>query len=322
MHTIENLLKDGQEKLFERVVYVEEKQVGILRPSVLWGRDDEGRLYVSGPSGIVRCETEDRDSAWSALVESSAILFGEPSEIPEVLHYLNSPRSSRTAASIISTSRNCDDFLATIAEIHSAKILIVGCGGIGSMVAINLAGAGIRHLHIVDGDHIEESNLNRQFLWSKEDVGLLKVNVLQREINRRYGETLISATCARLSQESLSASGVKYNVVIVTADEPLGLAEEIHRKSDAIVISSGYVHQYAQIQIKRTEKCPESVIKEVCWERNSYFVGPSFGPTNTELAGVISGLAIQALHNKEIPTSSATWDTSSFPRNITSKIVR
>ena len=57
------------------------------------------------------------------------------------------------------------------ARLAAARVVIVGCGGLGSPVAAYLAGAGVGHLRLVDGDRPEVSNLHRQVFYSGEQAG-------------------------------------------------------------------------------------------------------------------------------------------------------
>jgi molybdopterin/thiamine biosynthesis adenylyltransferase/rhodanese-related sulfurtransferase len=52
-----------------------------------------------------------------------------------------------------------------------AKVLILGCGGLGSPLALYLAAAGVGRIGLVDGDLVELSNLQRQILYAEKDVG-------------------------------------------------------------------------------------------------------------------------------------------------------
>jgi adenylyltransferase/sulfurtransferase len=56
-------------------------------------------------------------------------------------------------------------------KLTEAKVLIVGAGGLGCPVLQHLAAAGVGCIGIVDGDVIEESNLNRQLLYKASDCG-------------------------------------------------------------------------------------------------------------------------------------------------------
>lgn len=92
-------------------------------------------------------------------------------------------------------------------RLMSSRVFIAGIGGLGCAAAVYLAEAGVGELVICDGDTVERSNLNRQFLYSPDDLTLPKVTVaagrlaaLNRdvtvtpvftEIDRRTGADLI-----------------------------------------------------------------------------------------------------------------------------------
>jgi bacteriocin biosynthesis cyclodehydratase domain-containing protein len=63
-----------------------------------------------------------------------------------------------------------------VRSIHPAEatITVLGVGGTGSAVAAGLVGLGIGRIHLVDFDRVEESNLNRQLLFTEADIGRLK----------------------------------------------------------------------------------------------------------------------------------------------------
>jgi len=56
------------------------------------------------------------------------------------------------------------------AQIEKSKVLVVGLGALGSLIAMLLARAGVGHLRIVDGDMPELHNLHRQILYEERDV--------------------------------------------------------------------------------------------------------------------------------------------------------
>ena len=69
-------------------------------------------------------------------------------------------------------------------KIQNAKILVIGAGGLGIPASLYLSSSGIGRIGICDGDIIEPSNLSRQFLYNKNDVGQKKVSVLISKIKQ------------------------------------------------------------------------------------------------------------------------------------------
>lgn len=60
------------------------------------------------------------------------------------------------------------------ARLRKARVLVVGAGGLGSPILLYLAAAGVGALGIADDDRVTLSNLNRQILYTMQDLGLSK----------------------------------------------------------------------------------------------------------------------------------------------------
>lgn len=316
LSSIFNFLNNGSNFIENGIIYTENKAVGVINPSLLEGKDQDNNTYISITKGIVKIHDLTNEGVWRSLIESGSIIFGtNEDEVFETKKYLDSPETSRTSSYLLSLVNNCKDFNTAIKKIQESNILIIGCGGIGSLTAILLAGIGIKKITLVDNDFIEKSNLNRQILWKQTDLGHLKTEVLRRELNARYD----NIECTILNEKYINTAKIQniFDSIIVTADEPLNLGEQLIENNPSIdpssFIISGYVHHYLTYQTG-DYKLLNHIDTSIQWSRNPFFIGPSFGPSNIELAGVISALAINKIGfglKKEI---ASCWSSLSFPR--------
>ena len=60
-------------------------------------------------------------------------------------------------------------------KIFNSKVLVVGAGGLGCPLILYLANSGVGTIGIIDDDKVDLSNLNRQILFSLQDIGKFKV---------------------------------------------------------------------------------------------------------------------------------------------------
>ena len=82
---------------------------------------------------------------------------------------------------------------ATQHALARSTVAVVGLGGLGSLVATQLAHLGIGHLILIDPDHVERSNLNRLFGAGPADLGRAKVEVYAEMIKRISETTQVTA---------------------------------------------------------------------------------------------------------------------------------
>ena len=71
-------------------------------------------------------------------------------------------------------------------RLRAARVLVVGCGAIGSVAAEQLARAGVGFMRIADRDVVERTNLQRQVLFDESDAreGLPKAVAAARRLAR------------------------------------------------------------------------------------------------------------------------------------------
>ena len=60
---------------------------------------------------------------------------------------------------------------------------VIGLGGLGTNVAVHMAGAGIGKMYLCDFDTVSKSNLNRQFMYTADDIGKRKCEVLYKRLS-------------------------------------------------------------------------------------------------------------------------------------------
>ena len=88
------------------------------------------------------------------------------------------------------------------AFLATKRVLVVGCGGLGGMVIECLARIGVGYLRVVDGDVFEESNLNRQLLSSRMNLGRPKILAAQQRVMAVNPLVEVDAVQAELTVEN------------------------------------------------------------------------------------------------------------------------
>ena len=104
------------------------------------------------------------------------------------------------------------------AQLQNAKVLVIGCGGLGSPIAIYLATSGIGELHLVDFDTVSVSNLHRQVFFKTEDVGKSKAEILASEVKKRVPFTNVSFTNKAVDKNTILELISSFDVVVDGTD--------------------------------------------------------------------------------------------------------
>ena len=103
--------------------------------------------------------------------------------------------------------------LAAQKKLKAAKVLVVGWGGLGSPVLLYLAAAGVGTIGIVDFDVVDDSNLQRQVLFGKNDVGKLKAEAAKDRLESLNPYIRIQVHNTKLSSENALDILKDYDVV-------------------------------------------------------------------------------------------------------------
>ena len=129
---------------------------------------------------------------------------------------------------------------ANLEKIKNTKILLVGVGGVGGFTLEALVRTGFLNITIIDGDIIEESNLNRQIITNQENIGNLKV---EEAINRytSINKVNINAIDVMLTKDNFKEYINEYYDYIIDACDDLAIKVELvryARKNNIKIISA------------------------------------------------------------------------------------
>ena len=103
-------------------------------------------------------------------------------------------------------------------KLKSARVLIIGMGGLGHPVAQYLAAAGVGHLGLVDDDIVEASNLQRQVLFGDGDIGLPKAAQAALTLARINPHCEMAVHAVRVNANNLPGLLDSYDVVVDGTD--------------------------------------------------------------------------------------------------------
>lgn len=143
-------------------------------------------------------------------------------------------------------------------KLLASRVLIVGLGGLGSPAALYLAAAGVGTLILADDDNVHISNLQRQILFTSQDIDQPKSQAAQRHLKqlnpgielqviseRLHGETLsqaVSNASLVLDCSDNMATRQAINAACVTDNKPLISASAVGFGGQLMVLTPPWEH--------------------------------------------------------------------------------
>jgi molybdopterin-synthase adenylyltransferase len=201
-------------------------------------------LQIEDPTGFLAAICENLDGKKNISAIESELASKHPKEVQyfsDALQALNAvklienaelkPGSALNDYDVQRWSRNTDFFGAfasygankfeSQARLKNVKVTLLGLGGLGSHILYDLAALGVQHIKAVDFDRIELSNLNRQILYNKTDIGKLKTEVAKKRMKEFLPEGDYKFINKKLdSQQDVDIVVKNTDVVICVADRP------------------------------------------------------------------------------------------------------
>ena len=129
-----------------------------------------------------------------------------------------------------------EEIVAALNERHSpekqkllsaGRVAIAGLGGLGSNVAYALARIGVGHLHLIDFDVVDITNLNRQ-QYFMEHIGMYKTDALKSLLLKINPYLDIDTDCVKVTEENLTKLFCDEPIVCEAFDNPEYLPDRLH----------------------------------------------------------------------------------------------
>ena len=131
-------------------------------------------------------------------------------------------------------------------KIKHARIAVLGTGGLGAPLALQLVYMGAEHLVLCDRDRIELSNLNRQ-PYTEDDIGQMKVDVCAANL-RKINPAVDLRVYYNLDANNGAEIVQNVDLVALTLDDPIGsilVAREAYKKKIPMVETWGVPYLFA-----------------------------------------------------------------------------
>jgi adenylyltransferase/sulfurtransferase len=130
-------------------------------------------------------------------------------------------------------------------KLSKARVLVVGAGGLGSPVLMYLAAAGVGTIGIVDSDNVDLSNLQRQILYTTEDIGLPKAETAARKLMALNPGINLKTYSFRLTKENVNELLRDYDIAVDCCDNfPTRYLLSDATRSYSIPMVYGAVYQF------------------------------------------------------------------------------
>ena len=104
------------------------------------------------------------------------------------------------------------------ARIRTARVAVIGAGGLGSPLALYLAAAGVGTIGLIDDDHVGLSNLQRQILFRTDDIGRAKVEAGAASLHALNPGVTVQPHAVRLTAANAAPLLAGYDIIADGSD--------------------------------------------------------------------------------------------------------
>jgi adenylyltransferase/sulfurtransferase len=202
-----------------------------------------------------------------------------------------------------------------VTELSSARVLVIGAGGLSCPVLSVLAESGVTRVTLVDDDRVEVSNLQRQTLYEDSDVGALKISCAERLGNVRGVED-------RFVPDNALALIAGHALVIEGSDNYATkfLAADAARLSGVPIVQAGAV-RFAGWALASSHDgpCLRCVFEDVPAQADSCASAGVLGPVVGVVGALQAALAISMLRGRG---AGVLWSYDALGAGVRKRRVR
>ncbi len=185
-------------------------------------------------------------------------------------------------------------------KLEKATVAIVGIGALGTVAAELLARAGIGHLIVIDRDIIEETNLQRQSLFSEKDVRRSKAVVAAERIKEINSKCKTTISAIHLSQNNINTLNTADLILDCTDNQQTRfLINDYCKKNKKLWIYAAAIKTEGYVMPMFPEQaCLRCFMKEA--ELETCATAGVLGTTTAAIAALQATLAIKMILNKPV----------------------
>lgn len=103
-------------------------------------------------------------------------------------------------------------------KIIDSKILIIGAGGLGTPALTYLVRSGVENIGIADADRVSLTNLHRQILYDKKDIGKYKVDIAKKKIIQINKNIKIKIYKKKITKSNIQSIANSYDIILDGTD--------------------------------------------------------------------------------------------------------
>ena len=181
-------------------------------------------------------------------------------------------------------------------RLKASKVAVVGLGGLGSASSIYLAAAGVGSLTLIDHDKVSLPDLNRQILYSEENIGLSKAEAAKTRIESLNSKVKVNPVESRVTEKNIGSLIGEVDVVVDGLDnwKTRFIINEYCVKKGIPLVHGGVSEFYGQITtiIPRRGPCLRCIFPTQPLETMHI---PIFGATPAVIASIQAAETIKII---------------------------